>query len=409
MQRSRAQNALIALLLCIHVALTPSLGLAVTQQDYEDALRRAEEAREAAEQEEQRAQDLAEQIREIDVEIARYEAELADLRSQIAEVRANREALEAEIAALEEQIAAKQADIEKTQAELEERTDLLEDRVRESYKQGDSYFLELLFEAKNLADFLARTSYVQMVIASDERIAQELKSEREALREAKAVLERDVETLDVKRQEVFAEEKRLETLELRQEMALSEKQSALDSKAAMLEESQENAERLRKLAEQEEAESQRIAEELAAQASRGDGTYEGELLWPVPGFYRVTSPFGPRICPFHGQEVHTGIDIGSNSGQSIDGQPIVAAGDGIVIKAEYYGGYGNTVMIDHGNGLVTLYAHQRSGGIMVSAGQQVVAGQRIGTVGSTGYSTGPHLHFEVRVNGTPVDPMSYLD
>ena len=121
-------------------------------------------------------------------------------------------------------------------------------------------------------------------------------------------------------------------------------------------------------------------------------------------------PFGPRTCPFHGQENHAGIDVGRNLDpeQSINGATIVAAGNGTVIKAESYSGYGDTVMIDHGDGLVSLYAHQQAGSIRVSVGQYVVKSQAIGRVGSTGYSTAPHLHFEVRVNGAPVSPMGYL-
>ncbi len=105
---------------------------------------------------------------------------------------------------------------------------------------------------------------------------------------------------------------------------------------------------------------------------------------------------------FKSRRFHTGLDIGAGSGSAI-----VAAADGKVISAGYRGGYGNTVMIDHGNGVVTLYAHQKSGGIKVSVGERVGKGERIGSVGSTGYSTGPHLHFEVRVNGAPKNPASY--
>ena len=134
----------------------------------------------------------------------------------------------------------------------------------------------------------------------------------------------------------------------------------------------------------------------------GSGRFSGSMAWPVPSSSRITSDFGPRICPFHGKELHPGIDIGAPSGSAI-----VAAGKGEVLYAGYRGGYGNTIILDHGNGVTTLYAHQRAGGIKVSTGERVTKGQRIGTVGSTGYSTGPHLHFEVRVNGTPKNPMSY--
>ena len=135
------------------------------------------------------------------------------------------------------------------------------------------------------------------------------------------------------------------------------------------------------------------------------------MTWPVPGFYRISSPFGYRIHPIFGtKKLHTGIDIGRNLDppQSIDGAAVVAADNGTVIYAAYRGGYGNTVMIDHGNGIVSLYAHMQSGSIAVSKGQAVTKGSQVGRVGSTGYSTGPHSHFEVRVNGTATNPMGYL-
>ncbi|MCL2503339.1 MAG: M23 family metallopeptidase [Coriobacteriia bacterium] len=128
------------------------------------------------------------------------------------------------------------------------------------------------------------------------------------------------------------------------------------------------------------------------------------MAWPVPSSRRVTSYFGYRTHPIFGdRRLHTGLDIGASQGSVI-----VAAGSGTVIYTGYRGGYGNTVMIDHGNGVVSLYAHQANGSIMVQTGQKVASGEQIGKVGSTGNSTGPHLHFEVRVNGTPKNPLNYL-
>ena len=135
-------------------------------------------------------------------------------------------------------------------------------------------------------------------------------------------------------------------------------------------------------------------------ASQPAGTKPGQLIRPIPG--RVESGFGPRTHPIYGTvKMHTGIDMHGPMGQAIR-----AGAGGTVILAGVKGGYGNAVMIDHGGGMVTLYAHQSS--LAVSVGQKVTAGQTIGYVGSTGLSTGPHLHFEVRINGTPVDPMNYL-
>ena len=134
-------------------------------------------------------------------------------------------------------------------------------------------------------------------------------------------------------------------------------------------------------------------------AGNGDGKATGVMQWPVAG--PVTSPFGWRIHPiFHVRKFHTGIDIGAGYGT-----PIHAADGGRVIYATWMSGYGNTTIIDHGNGISTLYAHQSS--ILISSGS-VTKGQVIGYVGATGYATGPHLHFEVRVNGNPVNPLGYL-
>jgi murein DD-endopeptidase MepM/ murein hydrolase activator NlpD len=148
-----------------------------------------------------------------------------------------------------------------------------------------------------------------------------------------------------------------------------------------------------------EEDAARLQRELASRQSTG-GSNPGVLAWPVAG--AVSSPFGYRIHPIFGtRKLHTGIDISASSGT-----PIKAAGSGVVLIAGPYGGYGNAVVVDHGGGLATLYAHQST--LAVSNGQKVDAGQIIGYVGCSGFCTGPHLHFETRENGVPVDPMKYL-
>ena len=146
-------------------------------------------------------------------------------------------------------------------------------------------------------------------------------------------------------------------------------------------------------------EAQRIYAILALRTSIGSG----EFVWPTPGFYNVTSPFGYRIHPIWGDvSFHSGIDI---AGNGIHGTLVVAAGEGRVIFRGWMGGYGNTVVIDHGEGLTTLYAHLNG---FTPSGERVLAGQPIGFVGTTGASTGPHLHFEVQIDRRPVDPMTFL-
>ncbi|MDP3487246.1 MAG: M23 family metallopeptidase, partial [Bacillota bacterium] len=146
----------------------------------------------------------------------------------------------------------------------------------------------------------------------------------------------------------------------------------------------------------------KIIKELQAKNSAGTGT--GTYTWPTPGFTKITSAFGWRIHPiFKTQEFHSGIDIG---GAGIVNKNIVASDSGTIILADFLGGYGKTVIIDHGKGMSTLYAHCNT--LLVKAGDKVIKGQAIAQVGSTGNSTGPHLHFEVRKDGDRVGPTSFV-
>ena len=146
-------------------------------------------------------------------------------------------------------------------------------------------------------------------------------------------------------------------------------------------------------------------QESSGSGGSGGAEYtEGQFSWPVPGWSRVSSDYGWRVCPFHGNEFHTGIDIPAGYGEAV-----VAAASGTVISACYQGSYGNAVLISHGGGLYTLYAHNSS--LIVYAGQKVSKGQQIARIGSTGSSTGNHLHFEVRNGasyGSDVSPWGYL-
>ncbi len=153
-----------------------------------------------------------------------------------------------------------------------------------------------------------------------------------------------------------------------------------------------------------QADSQDIQRRIQQRAAGGGGVQivgTGQLSWPVSGGV-ITSPQGWRTHPIFGTSIyHAGMDIGVD-----EGTPVHAADDGVVVDADWLGGYGNCVIIDHGNGMQTVYAHNSA--LVVSAGQSVSKGELIAYAGSTGYSTGPHCHFEVRINGEPVDPMGYL-
>ncbi|MCG2806686.1 MAG: peptidoglycan DD-metalloendopeptidase family protein [Coriobacteriia bacterium] len=408
MKRSRAYFiALLALAMALS-SVAPALG--ATSADLAASRQKAAEARKAAETAQATADQLKVEVQALDSKIASLEGKVKELEPKISQATSRTAKLKAEVEQLRARITQKQTEIVRVEADYDVQQQLLGARMSTSYKQGNMFYVDLLLGSKNFSDLISRTTLVQRVIESDQDIAAHLKSTKFDLENRKAGLGRALDEVQVKRTEAELVEKNLKSMRSQRQSAVDQQEGIQDQKAAMMVDNAANAARLRKLAEAEEAEARDIEKELAARSSGGAGQYNGVMAWPVPGFYRVTSPYGPRICPFHGAEVHPGIDVGRNVDpeQSINGAAIVAAGDGTVIYAGYRGSYGNTVMIDHGDGLVTLYAHQQGGGITVSVGAHVSKGERIGTVGSTGNSTGPHLHFETRVNGRAINPMVYV-
>lgn len=404
--RSRAY--LVALLAAALVASLALPAFGVTSADLEQTRQRAAIAREAAARAEALAGQLAKETAALDDRIDSLQREVDRLDPEIGTAAERSKRLRAEVAQLRIQVEEKTEQIERTFAQFEREQGLLDERIEVTYKQGDLYYLDLLLGSHDMGDFIARTELVRRVIESNQNLAKNLLRTKGDLDRAKVQLERTLGSVQVKRAETEQVESNLRALRDRRRNRVSAQQVVYKDKSELLAETKANAAKLKAIAEEEERESARIAAELAA-TSKGGGFYNGVMAWPVPGYFNVTSPFGYRIHPiFRVRKLHTGIDIGKNRGDPINSAPIAAAGDGTVIHAGYRSGYGNTVMIDHGDGVVTLYAHQQSGGITVRVGQTVSKSDRIGTVGSTGFSTGPHLHFEVRVNGEPTDPMKYL-
>lgn len=374
---------------------------AVTSDDVTKHKEAAEEARKEAAEAQEEAERLSKEVEKLDGRIDTLQAEADALDPKISKATRRRVRLESEVAKLKSECASAQAQIDETQAEYATQRQLLAERVEARYRQGNWFYLDVLLGSSDISDLIARTEFVSRVIQSNTDLASALEATRDTLTKAKKTLDRSLEETKVKKREARSVEKELKGLQAARQSKVSQQESVQDQKQALVTENKANAKKLLALAEAEEAESDRIASLLAG---GGSGKFSGSMAWPCPASHRITSSFGWRIHPIlGGKRFHAGIDIGAASGSSI-----VAAADGTVISASYRSGYGNTVMIDHGNGVVTLYAHQRSGGMKVSAGEKVEKGERIGTVGSTGNSTGPHLHFEVRVNGTTKNPANYL-
>jgi murein DD-endopeptidase MepM/ murein hydrolase activator NlpD len=320
-----------------------------------------------------------------------------------------------------EEIEQTEADLQATAAELQEaierveaRDQLLRSRVRLMYTNGFVSYLDVLLSATSFTDFLDRFDALKSIISQDREILEENKRDKQLVEEKKAQVEQklaDVKSLyaklEAEKSNLVAKEneKRVMVLSYEAEMEqleeISEEQSqmlmTLAAKVSKLEKEKVEAQR-REAARREAAK--------RAAAKKSGGTYTGgKLLRPISTDHGITSSFGTRVDPITGKRGsnHTGVDFGAPSGTDI-----VAADDGVVIVAQWWSGYGNCVIIDHGDGLWTLYGHIRHGGIKVKVGEEVKRGEKIAEVGTTGRSTGPHLHFEVIVNQKKVNPLDYL-
>lgn len=320
------------------------------------------------------------------------------LDQQIAIIREQIELLRERIANYEQQIVEKNIDIEKKQAEIDANYEILRKRLRAMYMQDTSSTLGLILGEDNFADMLSRAEHVRRIAEHDRQLLRTLGEQRANLEREMGGLHQI--RLDIESDRITAEEKEAE-LERQVNTATLQVQDLSEMERAYKADLDNN----KKLQDAAKAELDRIFKEIewSKQAYAG-----GDMAWPLPGFSTISSEFGPR---WNGADNHTGIDI---TGTGVYQSKIVAANSGVVAKVNLAWtkgyGYGIYVIIDHGIkdgvSVATLYAHCSA--ILVSEGQTVKRGQAIAEVGSTGWSTGPHLHFEVRLDGNKVNPRPYI-
>jgi murein DD-endopeptidase MepM/ murein hydrolase activator NlpD len=391
-------------LIVLSGALTLASAVAPPSAAVPDRLERVErqlkEKQERLEETKEESRDAREQLAESQQRRQELTAEVRGLQDQLLVAQADLEAVQAELEAAQEELVRWTARLRRAREDLVARQEALNERAATAYVVGPTAFVEAIFGAPDLASISDRTFYVERVLTVDMsvlegmRIARTLVSDRQdRVERYEGRVEEHVEVVQERTEQIAA-------MKAEQESLLGQIDLEIQSTAATLGDLTAARDQYEAAVAALEAESARIQGLIQGTGSTGSGQIGGELAWPTAG--AIVSGFGYRTHPIYGTtRFHSGVDI-----DGACGQPIFAAEDGTVLSAGSNGGYGLATVVDHGNGLSTLYGHQSSLG--VSSGQRVERGQQIGLVGTTGLSTGCHLHFEVRVNGEPVDPVPYL-
>jgi murein DD-endopeptidase MepM/ murein hydrolase activator NlpD len=330
------------------------------------------------------------QVQYIQEEMSATLVELEELAQEISDKEIEIQELEIQELDLKNKIDTTEQELSELKEKYELQKSALEQRLVVMYKMGNIGFLDVLLNSKSLFEFLSNYYFCSRIIETDNNLLETVAEKKEQIQKIATDLETQKNLFEAYR----------ETKEKTQ-IALSNMKIIKANRVAELNEQDATLH-----TEIEEYRSQVEAIEIEirqlALANIGENYVGGTMAWPVPGYTRISSQYGMRTHPITGiYKLHTGTDISAPLGATF-----IAANDGVVVKAEYNTAYGNMVIIDHGGGVQTLYAHGNE--ILVEVGQTVFQGTPVLKVGSTGYSTGPHAHFEVRINGTCVDPLEYI-
>ena len=355
----------------------PIVNAAPSKEDVNNAKQNTQNAKNDVKAAEEKQKQAIAQYEAIDKQITDTEDEISIIEKQIEQTKLD--------------LAAKEEELKAAQEEFDKYQELFLSRAGTMYENGNTAYIEILFGAENFSDFISKMEIISQVMEYDKDILNKLEEGRNAIENAK----NEIEGI-LKRQEENA-------------VSLKERQDnltqVLAQKQALIDELKKDVEKYKAIYESaEKAEAEMIRQYNASLSySANPVKYTGgKFTWPVPSSSRITSQYGYRIHPvYNTKKFHSGIDIGASYGVDI-----IAAADGTVTLATTNGGYGKCVVINHGSGITTLYAHNSS--LLVSVGDKVTRGQVIAKAGSTGVSTGPHCHFEDRINGATTDPMAYF-
>lgn len=365
--------------------------------------------------------DLEAQKARIQKELAQIEADLKATRNSIAEqeqyqaalaqkIKLNQDKLtvmEQELTALSEELSEKEAELAQKEteiagkeAEISDAYEQYKQRMRVTYMTGETSALEMLFSADSFADFLTNIEMMKAIAAHDADLVDSLESQKSQLQSARTNLEQTKAELEEQQAAVAASRAEMEATNQQLQADYAESKTATQDLEQERKNFEANRAQRQKEAKEIDNEIQSILAEIARQNTGSGIITEQGFLWPLPGYSNVNSGYGWR---WDNSDFHTGLDLG---GSGVYGANIVAAKSGVVVSSMTHWSYGNNVVINHGDGYVTLYAHCSQ--LLVRPGDTVTQGQIIAKVGATGNVTGPHLHFEVYYNGVRQNPAGLI-
>lgn len=397
--------------LCVLLCLLMVTGIAGTYETSayaseltNESIKKKEEEISKAKEEKKALQSGLTNVKELKKQL---ETSKANLTNYVAELDANLVTIQAKIDELktlitekEEQITQKTKELEEALAVQQAQYEAMKSRIKFMYEKGDMLYMELVFSAESFGEMLNKADYIEMLSSYDRKMLDEYVAYAEYVALCKESLEEEKTVLDEAKATVEEEEASLNALISVKEQEIYNVSSDIKNKEQAIKEYEAD------IAAQDEtikALEAAVAEERRRLAAEQGRKYDGGVFaWPAPSYTRISDDYGTRTHPILGiQQFHNGVDMAAPGGS-----PILAAYDGKVVAADYNSSMGNYIMIDHGDGLYTIYMHASA--LYVSKGTEVTKGQKIAAVGSTGRSTGNHLHFSVRLNGSYVNPWQYL-